>query len=187
MMALPALASAIGIGGAAAGAATAATTLGTISTGLSIAGSIAGVATSLNQASYQAGVARNNEKIAKDNAALSIVNAQKENQQRGLAAAAEMGDLLSSQASSGLSLGSGSYALARKSQALLAQKDSSIVAEEGSSRATNYLQSAGDAAADAAGAKASAGFSLFSGALGIGTSAISGAAKVSKSTARKYY
>ena len=174
---------------AAAAASTGATFAGagaTLLTGLKVAGTVAGLASSIGQANYTASVASRNAVIAERNAAEAVENSQRENQQRGLAAAVEMGDLLAGQSASGLNLGSGSYALARKSQAALAAQDSQIVAETGARQARNYMEQASGFRSDGQQALGSKKFSVAAAGLQIGTSLVSDAAKVNRKTAKKY-
>jgi hypothetical protein len=190
MQAIPAAFATIFGGTAAASTAAAATatatTLSSITTGLQVVGTVAGMASAMSQASYNSKVAENNAIIADQNAQEAILDSQKEAQQRGLAAQAEMGDLLANQAASGLNLGSGSYALARKSQAELAARDTEIVTADGRRRAENYQQQATDFRSEAAQQKAAGRWSIIEGGLGIASSAVSGATRVNKIKAKRY-
>jgi hypothetical protein len=198
MQAFPAAFAAIFGGGAAAAAggaaaagatATAATataaTFAKISTGIKIASAVAGLASSVQMSKYQSRVAENNATIAENNALDASQQAQEEAEQRGRFAQVEMGELLANQAASGLNLGSGSYALSRKSQAQLAARDTSLIIQQGADRAENFRQQGADFRSEADQADRAGRFAFLEAGINIGSSAISGAAKVSKIRSRR--
>ena len=187
MQAIPMIFGSLFGGTAAVGAtAAAAGTLSTITTGLQIAGTVAGLASATAMSSYQAKVAENNSIIALENAGKAATAAQEESQQRGLAAQFEMGDLLANQSASGLNLGSGSYALVRKSQAELAARDTRIIMDEGNQRVENFKQQSADFRSDGAQARSAKRYAFLEAGLGIGTSLVSGATRVNKIKAGRY-
>jgi hypothetical protein len=182
-------ATAAAVGTAAAAASTGATfagIAGSLATGLSIVGTVASLSAANSQANYTASVASRNAVIAERNAVEATENAQRENRQRGAMASGEIGNLLANQAASGLNLGSGSYALARKSQAALAANDSEITTETATRQARNFREQGAGFKSEAAQSLASKKYNRLSAGLQIGTSLVSGAAKTNRATARKY-
>ena len=156
--------------------------------GLSTALQVGAVALStvggIQQSKFQSQVALNNAAIAEDNARRSVFEAQVEAQETDFAARDELGQLLSQQGASGLSLGSGSFALRRKGLEELAAKDRGFIRTQGEVQATRFRQQASDQRSASAQAKAAGRNALISGAFDIGTSLVSGATRVNTKKAR---
>lgn len=160
------------------------TSLGGLSTALSVGSAVVGTIGAINQANFQSQVANNNAAIAEDNARRAVFESQVEAQETDFAARDELGQLLAQQGASGLSLGSGSFALRRKGQEELAAKDRGFIRNQGEVQATRFRQQANDQRAEAAQAKAAGRNALISGAFEVGTSLVSGATRVNARKAR---
>lgn len=130
------------------------------------------------QASYQAKVAEMNQEIANDNAKRALERVQVEQQDQDAITLAMLGEQEAQQAASGLSFGSGSFRLARKSAQELGRKDALNIRQAGELEAHDYRTQAANFGAQAGLAKASATNSLLGGFLGGVTSLVSGASKV---------
>lgn len=167
MMALPAL-SAIFSG-------TAAT-----STYLSLGSAILGGVTSFAQASAQASIAETNAAIMENNAVEAIKTAGVRAQDQDQEALSVMGQLSANQGASGLSSGSGSHALARKSAAELARRDRARITEAGQVEARNFRTQAQSFRKQAAGERSAGIYGLISAGLDVGTSLISSATTVER-------
>ena len=129
-------------------------------------------------ASYQAAIAEQNQQVAKENANRTIQASQVEQQDRDLTARALLGEQVTEQAASGLTLGSRSFRLARRSAQQLARKDALNIRQAGAVDAYNYRTQAANFGMQADLARSSASSSLLGGFLGAGTSLISGASKI---------
>jgi hypothetical protein len=129
-------------------------------------------------ANYQAAIAEQNQQVANVNADRTIQASQVEQQDRDLTARALLGEQVSEQAASGLTLGSKSFRLARRSSQQLARQDALRIRQSGEVDAYNYRTQASNFGMQAQLAKSSASASLLGGFLGAGTSLISGASKI---------
>ena len=158
--------------------------LGGLSTALSVGSAVVGTIGAVQQSNYQSQVATNNAAIAEDNAQRSIFESQVDAQEQDFGASAELGQLLAQQSGSGLSLGSGSFAARRAGQEQLAAKDRGFIRNQGEVQATRFRQQGADFTAESAMAKAAGRNALISGAFDIGTSMVSGAARVNAAKAR---
>lgn len=177
MMALSAATAAFG--GAGTG-----TALTTASTLLGGASAVLGTISSINQANYQRKVAENNAAIEERNARLAAQNAATTGRDQDIRAAAEMAQLIAQQSASGFSLGSGSYALARKSQAELAARDRLRIAQQGTDAVADAQQRAADFRSTANAARSSARNAMLAGALNIGSTFLGGATAINQQRAR---
>ena len=157
---------------------------GGLSTALQVGATVVGTMGAIQQSNYQSQVALNNQAIAEENARRVIFESQIEAQETDIEARGELGQLLAQQGASGLSLGSGSFALRRKGLEELAAKDRGFIRSQGEVRATRHRQQASDFAGESAMAKASGRGALVSGAFDIGTSLVSGASRVNVAKAR---
>jgi hypothetical protein len=97
----------------------------------------------------------------------------------------EIGQMLSAQGASGLSVGVGSMGLRRKSAEELAAKDRGFAIYAGDSKAAAYQQQAADFRAESSAARGAGRFGLLGTAIGFGDSLISRATKVNMKTARR--
>lgn len=134
---------------------------------------------SANQAAnYQAAVAKQNAKVAENNAIHAVneaaVNARDKDQENK----AIIGQLLADQAASGLNLGSGSFALQRKSAEELSARDRQRTIYAGAVTANRYRQQGADFEAQAKLSKMEARNAAISGVLGVGGSLLSSAGKI---------
>lgn len=155
-----------------------------VSVGAAVAGTALTAYSQNQSAKMQAQIAANNAKIAEQNAQDAITQAAIEAQMDDQQAQAFIGELLAEQSASGLSLGSGSYALRRKSASELAARDRSITYDAGQRRAKNFRQQSSDFASEAALARAQGRNSLLAGGIEIGSSLISGAATLNQQKAK---
>lgn len=157
--------------------ASASTALLALGTAASVGGTVFSVMAARQQAAYQAEVAENNAKTAERNALLASENTQLQIMDQDFAAAQEMSALTTKQASSGFSLGSGSYALARKTQGQLAAQDRLRLRQSGQSTVNNLTQQAADFDASAGASRAAGANATTAGIFQVGSSLISGASK----------
>lgn len=137
------------------------------------------------QGMYQSRVAANNAQIANDNAKRVTQETAVKAQEQDWQAQTEMGALLANLGASGLSVGTGSAALRRKSQENLAAKDRAYTTYEGETQATGYKQQSQDFTAEAAANRSAAQNALISGVLDIGSSLVGGASKVNVAKAKR--
>ena len=133
------------------------------------------------QAKFQSKIALMNAQISEENAERAVFRSQVEAQDQDRMAAAVIGDAISKQAGSGLSLRSGSFVKGRASLRQLARLDTLRIRQEGDIEAFNFLQEAKGFKVEAKAFKRKAKFAVISGVLkgisGIaGSSLISGAA-----------
>lgn len=124
-----------------------------IGIGLGLGGSLLGGIGALGQsqaqaanAEFQAQVARNNQKVAEQNAGLAIQTGEEKATARGLAEAAQLGHVKASQAASGLDINVGSPVDVRAAQAKFGRLDAltemnnaQLQAYGYRTQATNYL------------------------------------------------
>lgn len=155
-------------------------TLAAVGTAVSVLGGIQQVSAQRAQANFQSQVARNNQKIAQENALRSIEDAQQATVDQGEEARQELGQLIAAQSASGLSLGVGSSLLRRRAADRLARRDNERLREAGNLRAQGFNQQAVDAEAQAAQARSAGRNALIGGAFNIGSSLISGAQSINK-------
>lgn len=168
--------------------------LGTISTIVSVAGSIFGgiqayQAGKAQQAAYkyQAEVQKVNAEIARDNAVREIQTSQIQQEDQDRAARGMLGEQIAQQAASGLSLGGRTQIATRRSARELARRDALNIRYAGEIGKYNYLQEAfnQDASANmstmaAKQAGKDAGFGLLGGFLNAAGSLVGGAQSFAK-------
>lgn len=143
-----------------------------IGTVTSVVGSAVSAISGMQQASYQAAVAERNRQIMEQNARAEIEASQREQQDWGVSAKGQLGQLAAELAASGVR--GGSAALRQTGAGLLARRDAERISEEGRTRANANYQAAADAAATAAQARSARRYALFSGLLNMADSYISG-------------
>ena len=119
----------------------------------------------IQQAKFQAQIAKRSAEISELNAERALERSQIEEQDLARGAAAVIGDLISKQAGSGLSLRSGSSIRGRDSLRQLARLDVLRIRHEGDIDAFNFLQEAAGFKAEAKAFKRKAKFALISGVL----------------------
>ena len=142
-----------------------ATALPAIGIGLTFAsGAFQGIAAN-RAASYQAAIASQNQRIAQQNAVRAQQTAQVEQQDQDTVARAMLGEQLAQQGASGLSIGSGSFRLARKSAQELARKDALNIRHAGDVEAHNYLVQAANFGSQAQASRMEGSNALLSGFL----------------------
>lgn len=129
-------------------------------------------------ANYQAQVADMNRRIALDNANRAIERSQVEQVDQDMQTLAMLGEQQAEQSASGLSLGSRSFRLTRKSARDLGRLDALNVRQAGELEAYAYKTDAANFKASASAARVQGRNSLVSGFLGAGQSLVSGAMKV---------
>lgn len=167
--AAPALA-AVGGGSALLGGATALSVLGT---GL-------GAMQQMQQASFQAEVASRQATLAEQQAVQTRQRGQIEAQETDFAAMQEMSQREARRAGSGFELGSTSFNRSRRLEKMLASRDRLRVQDQAEREALTLENQAASSRTEAAGAKRAGKFAAIGGALDIGSSLVSGAAKVNK-------
>src|SRR5678815_4791338 len=113
-----------------------------IGLGLSAASSVFAGFTQYKAGQYQAAIADQNAKIARDNAARATHTAQVEQQDQDMVARAMLGEQTAEQGASGFTLNSGSFKTARQSARQLARKDALNIRNAGAMEAHNYLTQA---------------------------------------------
>lgn len=129
-------------------------------------------------ASYQAAIAEMNQNIANENAKRAVQRSQVEQQDQDATSLALLGEQEATQAASGLTLGSGSFRLARRSAQELARKDALNIRQAGELEAYDYKTQAANFGMQSQLASSQATGSLLGGFLGGASSLISGAAKI---------
>lgn len=107
---------------------------GAASAGGSILGGIAGQ----GQANYQAGVAKINANIAKQNADYSRAVGEQQAELSGMKTRAQIGSTKVAQAAHGIDINSGSAALVRGSEAEIGQFDQAVIRSNAAKRAYGY-------------------------------------------------
>lgn len=100
-------------------------------------------------ANYQAKVSKYNASIADQNAARATERAQVEQQDFDNESGAMMGDILATQAASGLSVAGRSQVQTRKTAAMLNRKDALNIVQAGALESYNHRQEAANFRADA--------------------------------------
>lgn len=174
---LAAIPAAIGIGGAAAGAATTGISFGQILSGfgtaLSAFGAIQSGIAGANAASYQAQVAEFNAKIATDNARMARERSQEQQMEQDTLTLGQLGEQEAIQSATGLS--GRSQMLTRKAAIQLGRQDALRVIKSGEMDAWNFENQASAARAESSAYSARASSSMLSGFLNAGSSLISGA------------
>lgn len=171
MMALPALASGLGMSAATASA-------------LSTAAAVVGGVSSFAESRYQAGVARNNSIIATQNANAALHTGAIEAQEQDLLASGELGNMLAQSGASGLVSGQGSMALRTRGAEQLANRDRGYITYGAETQAAGYRQQSKDYAAEAKGHNRAALFGIVEAGLNINSSMISSATQVKEGSAR---
>lgn len=131
---------------------------------------------------YQAALATMNAKIATENAARAIERSRVEQATQDDITAGLLGEQVAIQGASGVSLGSKSFSLTRKSAARLGRLDALNIVQAGELEAHAFKTDAFNFLASASAAKASGFNSLVAGFLGA-TGSIIGKAKVGGKTA----
>lgn len=114
-----------------------------------------GAGTSIMQGNYQAEVANMNARIAKDNAMRAAARGQIEAQENDLTTKALLGDQLTAQAASGVSLSGRSQLLTRNTARLLGRRDSENIISAASAERSNFLSQRNQFKAEAKMAKLS--------------------------------
>lgn len=160
-------------------------TLASISTGTTVLGSVLGAigASTSGEAnaqmySYQAGVARINQQIAKQNADYSRATGEVEAQASGIKSRQQIGQIKTAQAASGLDVNRGSAAIVRESQGEVAAQDQAMIRANAAHRAYGYDVEAAQQEAQGNLAEMAASKSRTAGTLGAVSSILGGATSV---------
>ena len=150
--------------------------------GVGLAASLLGTGIStiagIQQAKFQAQIAKRSAEISELNAERAVERSQIEAQDQDRLAAAVIGDVISKQAGSGLSLRSGSFTKKRASLRQLARLDTLRIRQAGDIEAFNFLQEAAGFKAEAKAFKRKAKFTAIAGVLQ-GVSTIAGSSLIS--------
>lgn len=177
-------------GGTAAGATgTAVATAASLTKASTLLSAIGGATTLVagqQQARFAQAMALRNAQIAEDNAKQAKERAAAEAQEADVAARGELGALLSEAGASGLNLNQGSVAGRRRSLEQLAAKDRGFIVAGGEAEAFRERQRAEDYRAEGRQARSAGSFRAVGDVLGIGSTLISGAARVNRLRARQY-
>jgi hypothetical protein len=120
--------------------------LGTV---VQMAGQSAQYGAQANAAAYQAQVARNNEKIAKQNASFTVLAGLDEQYKKGLETRALMGAQKTAQAANTIDVTSGSAKAVRDSTYLLGRMDEMTIMRNATRKADQYMAQAMNYAAEA--------------------------------------
>lgn len=169
--------SAVGAGAATAGQA--ALALGTVATGVSAVGAGVSAYSSYRQAQYQSQVASMNAKISAQNAQSSLeegaaqASIERTNTGRRIAGA------LAAQGANGVDTSFGSPAELRGALLNEGNLDAATISYNASRRALGFATQSAGYVADAANYKATAGNSIVSGIVGVGSTLLSGASSLS--------
>lgn len=143
--------------------------LGGIGTIISAAGSVITGIASMQAASAQAAIYQMNAEIATDNAHRAIQRAQVQQEDQDVMTRALLGQQLSEQSASGVSVGFGSPVKARIAARELGRRDALNVRQAGEIESFNFKVDAASNTAMAAAKRQEAGFSLLSGFLNAGS------------------
>ncbi len=135
------------------------------SLGASLLGTAVSTIAGVQQAKFQAQIAKRSAEISELNAERAVERSQIEAQDQDRLAAAVIGDAISKQAGSGLSLKSGSFTGKRASLRQLARLDTLRIRQAGDIEAFNFLQEAATGKAEAKAFKRKAKFTAVAGAL----------------------
>lgn len=154
---------------------------GGIGTALSVGGAIMGGVSAMQQAKYQAEVAKNNAKVAQDNANRETTATQQRIMQSDNELAALAGEQLATQGASGLSTGGRTQFLTRKQTKTIGRQDALNINEQGTQTSRNYLQQAADFRSEANMAKSAGRNALLQSVIGAAGSLV-GTSKSTSST-----
>ncbi len=135
------------------------------SIGASLLGTAVSTIAGVQQAKFQAQIAKRSAEISKLNAERAVERSQIEAQDQDRMAASVIGDAISNQAGSGLSLKSGSFVGKRASLRQLARLDTLRIRQAGDIEAFNFLQEAATSKAEAKAFKRKAKFTAIAGVL----------------------
>ena len=138
-------------------------------TSFSALGSIVSGAAGLATGIYQYNVAQSNAKIAEQNALKAQQAGNEAAQDQDRLTKAALGEQLSAQAASGLSINSGSQILTRKAARTLGRQDSIRARAAGDTEAYNYRTQADNFREEGAGSLLQGGASLLGGFLNAGS------------------
>lgn len=127
---------------------------------------------------YQAGVAKINQDIAKQNADYSLKTGENEAQKSGMASRFQIGGIKTAQGASNLDVNSGSAADVRGSQQDIAQYDESIIRSNAAKRAYGYEVEETQQKAQEGVYKMSADKSIMAGDISAATSILSASTSV---------
>ncbi len=133
--------------------------------GASLLGTAVSTVAGVQQAKFQAQIAKRSAEISELNAERAVERSQIEAQDQDRLAAEVIGDAISKQAGSGLSLASGSFSKKRASLRQLARLDTLRIRQAGDIDAFNFLQEAATGKAEAKAFKRKAKFTAVAGAL----------------------
>lgn len=175
----PLAAAGAGVGTAAAATA-GSTLLSTLGTVASVGGTLYSGYTAMQEANYQAKLSEYNASLSEDNARRAVERAQIEQQSSDNEAAAIIGEQLAAQGASGISIGSRSAMLTRKSQAELNRKDALNIRQAGDVEAYNYKQDAAGLRASADAQRKAGRTAMISSLFSAGTSLLSNAKPTAK-------
>jgi hypothetical protein len=128
---------------------------------------------------YQAGVAKMNSDIAKQNASWALDTGEKEGVRYGIKAGQREGTIVANQGASGFTLDSGSFSDVRDSQKMITRMDTKQIADNAARRAYGYEVTAANELAKSKMYKGAANQSVIEGWLGAGGSFLGGASSVS--------
>lgn len=154
---------------------------GGIGTALSVGGAIMGGVSAMQQAKYQAEVAKNNAKVAQDNANRETTATQQRILQSDNELAALAGEQLATQGASGLSTGGRTQFLTRKQTKTIGRQDALNINEQGTQTSRNYLQQAADFRSEANMAKSAGRNAMLQSVIGAAGSLV-GTSKSTSST-----
>src|SRR5262245_45852379 len=139
---------------------------------LGAVGALASGVMGFAQSSYQASIAKMNQQIAKRNAVMTADRTQIEQENQDVKAANALGEQVSSQAASGLSLTSPSMVRSRQTARRLARMDALNIRQAGRIDEYNYMSAAATFKAQAAADRASRFGDLLGGFMGAAKSLI---------------
>lgn len=154
---------------------------GGIGTALSVGGAIMGGVSAMQQAKYQAEVAKNNAQVAQDNANRETTATQQRILQSDNELAALAGEQLATQGASGLSTGGRTQFLTRKQTKTIGRQDALNINEQGTQTSRNYLQQAADFRSEANMAKSAGRNAMLQSVIGAAGSLV-GTSKSTSST-----
>lgn len=150
----------------------AAAPLALVAGGLGVAGSLFSTIQGINQAKFEQKVAEREVAIAKQNQTRASEETQQTMEQQGEAARAQIGDMISTMAASGIDLGFGSSLINLEQTRALAQRDFVRIGEEGRQVIANAKEDELAAQMRADSAKSKKTTALIGGILNVGSSLI---------------
>jgi hypothetical protein len=158
-----------------------------IGTVAAVGSAVVGTAATISANNYQAQIAKRNAELMEINAQRAVQRSQTEQLAQDQQTRALLGEQLAAQSASGLKLGGKSQMLTRKSARMLGRLDAINVRDQGNVEAFNYRMMAADEMDKIKFLNQSSGFALLSGFLDAAGSGASGLANLKPGTLQSVF